>query len=752
MPSRSPRLSIVVPLYNVEPYIADCLDSLARQTFGDFEAILVDDGSPDGSAAIARAFCARDDRFRLISQENQGLGPARNTGVRHSQGEYLTFVDSDDLVPRHAYQLMIRSLDETSSSMAAGNARRFNNTAGVRQSYVHRAAFARDRKATHVFDFPVLALDRMSWNKVYRRRFFDQFGYRFPAMRYEDYPVSIRSHLDAITVDAIAAPVYYWRERESGESITQQKFQHANLLDRVVSAEMVMDVLDKRAPELRTIVHRHFTEVDLATVVQAFGTAAEHELASLLELGRRLTRRLDPAVLKPVATFQRLEYSALQTGDVDLLQRLARFRADGGLRGGVRARRHPTLPWRYESQYPGLRDGARVPAALYRLPRHELDLRTSISAVEWNDDELVVRGTAEIHHLATDETSGLHLSMTCAATTTRLPVERFTAVDSHGENCLVGFVTRIPRTLLAEQTTTAYFTVSLRNGRVRRDGPLRVGTLQYPSGAWVGGAWIHPAKTGDGRFMLQHLPDSAELTSAEVDGDDLVLGGRLPARLADPVLHLTRSAGELEVPLRLRRGLAKTEFTARVPLESLIDEVNPDDPFLERSVLVPRISDGPTKLLMLVTGLQHAVAAPYGNRLVTVTRSPAQYFNLIEGPMRVTVDRIDAAVDGGRLTVSGPRWPGVAVDRIVWRRFLPDSDVPVDAPGRTTLTDDRWSVEIDLAGLRPAPEVPTWTLFATGGETAYAVQTDAFLLGRLPPRVGGFALRPRAGILHLETS
>ncbi|MGX6605957.1 glycosyltransferase family 2 protein [Micromonosporaceae bacterium Da 78-11] len=748
----TPRLSIVVPIYNVEPYVGDCLDSLARQTFRDFEVVLVDDGSPDGSADIARAFCARDDRFRLVSQENQGLGPARNTGVRHSQGEYLTFVDSDDLVPRHAYEIMVRSLDETSSSLAAGNARRFNNTAGVRQSYVHKIPFARDRPATHVFDFPALALDRMAWNKVYRRTFFDQFRYEFPAIRYEDYPISLRSHLDAVTVDVLSAPVYYWRERESGESITQQKFRHGNLLDRVVSAEMVLDVLDQRAPELRTLVHEHFAVVDLATVVQAFGTAAEHETAPLLELGRRLTRRLDPAVLGAVATFQRLEYNALQTGDIDLLQRLAQFRADGGLRGGVRAQRHPVLPWRYESRYPGLRDGSRVPAALYRLPRHELDLRTSVSAVGWDDDALTVRGTAEIHHLATEETSSLRLSLSCAGRTTKLAVERFTEPDSHGKSRLVGFAARIPRTLLSTLPATAqaaYVTVDLRTAGVRRRGPLLAGSLQYPTGDRVDDVWIQPARTDDGRFMLQRLTDPAELTSAEVDGPDLVLGGRLPAGSTAPALHLARSAGEVQVPLQ-RHGT--TGFTARVPLDTLVDEVNPDDPFLERTVLVPRVVDGAAKALLLVSGLRQAVGAPHGNRLVTVTRSPGQYLNLIDGPVRVTADRIDAAVDGSRLTVSGPRWPGVSYEQIRWRRFLADSDEPVDAPDRTTRTDDRWSAELDLDDLLPATDAPTWTLFAAGGPTAYAVQVDAFLLGRLPPRVGGFYLRPRSGILHLETS
>ena len=127
-----PRLSIVVPFFCVEEYIGDCLRSLARQTFEDFEVVLVDDGSPDNSAAIARDFVERDARFRIVTQENQGLGPARNTGIKQSGGEFIAFVDSDDVVPRHAYGLMIRMLDETGSSFAAGNVRRFNR-AGVRE-------------------------------------------------------------------------------------------------------------------------------------------------------------------------------------------------------------------------------------------------------------------------------------------------------------------------------------------------------------------------------------------------------------------------------------------------------------------------------------------------------------------------------------------------------------------------------------------------------------------------------------------
>src|SRR5439155_18364414 len=76
-----PPISVVVPIYNVERYLEECLDSIVAQTFGDLEVVMVDDGSTDSSAAIAQRYAARDGRFRLLSQRNGGLGKARNTGI-----------------------------------------------------------------------------------------------------------------------------------------------------------------------------------------------------------------------------------------------------------------------------------------------------------------------------------------------------------------------------------------------------------------------------------------------------------------------------------------------------------------------------------------------------------------------------------------------------------------------------------------------------------------------------------------------
>ena len=91
-------ISIIVPVYNVEPYLPRCIDSILAQTYNDLEIILVDDGSPDRSSAICDEYARMDVRVRVIHQENAGLSGARNAAIRVASGEYIGFVDSDDYI------------------------------------------------------------------------------------------------------------------------------------------------------------------------------------------------------------------------------------------------------------------------------------------------------------------------------------------------------------------------------------------------------------------------------------------------------------------------------------------------------------------------------------------------------------------------------------------------------------------------------------------------------------------------------
>ncbi|MGW6278981.1 glycosyltransferase family 2 protein [Kribbella sp. NPDC055071] len=757
----TPRLSVVVPFYNVGDYIGDCLDSIARQTWTDFEAILVDDGSPDDSAVIAKDFCTRDPRFRIVQQANAGPGPARDTGIAEATGEYLAFVDGDDLVSRYGFAALIRTLDRTGSDFAGGNARRFNNSFGVRPSWLHRLPFARARHATHVTEFPDLVLDRMLWNKVYRRTFWDEFGYTFPPIRYEDYPVALKAHLDAVTVDTIPQAVYYWRERESGESITQQKFQLGNIRDRVTSAGMVIDLVADSAPVVRRRVHEHLAQIDLLTLMSAFGSVPVDEEQHLVELSRELVDRLDNDVLAATHRYDRIQHAALRAGDVDLLRRLAAFRNDGGLRGGARAVPRPRRSWQLDYNYPGRLESA-VPERLYRLSDKALTLATSVRSVTWVDGELSITGTAEIRHLETSPSSRLGISLVIAGTSYPLSVRRYPALDLHGDTTMVGFEVRLDRSVLSLCTgAPAHFDVRMKSGRLEREGVLRgqgPGSPGWAPGAWIDDtSWIQPGPGKGGCFAIRRLVDPCRLTAVGRTADALVLHGR--SAFDVPSLFVTRPVvgGEEEIPLEIYGR----DFTARLPIQDVLAQANPDDPFGQRTTRAFRLRgpDGQQRVLLWTAG-ESAISQVARGRVVTLTRSTGGYVNLHESPVRTTATTVVAV--GNKLLVRGSE--GGEVD-FSWRRYLADSDDHLDVACSKELTDEGWSASADVDALIPVvaarvsvdplASLADWILFATKPDgRSHAVHCEPFLCSRLPltiPRGShALAVRPHAGTLHVE--
>ena len=112
MPTAHPTISIIIPVYNSEKYLRGCLDSIIDQSYRDFELILIDDGSTDGSCAICDDYAKRDERIKVIHKENAGASAARNCGIRHALGEYISFVDSDDWLSREMYSVMINEMQK----------------------------------------------------------------------------------------------------------------------------------------------------------------------------------------------------------------------------------------------------------------------------------------------------------------------------------------------------------------------------------------------------------------------------------------------------------------------------------------------------------------------------------------------------------------------------------------------------------------------------------------------------------------
>jgi len=260
----TPQISVIVPIYNVEEYLPACLDSLQAQTFGDFEVVLVDDGSPDGSRGIAEEYAARDRRIRVVTRPNGGLGAARNTGVRAARGHFLTFLDSDDELPPQALAVLHGAASTTGSEIVAGAMQRFDSLREWTPSWVpdvHRSTLLR----TTVEDHLPLLRNLYTCDKLFRRDFWVAQDLWFrEGVAYEDQPLVTQLMGRARSIDVVPDVVYRYRARDDRSSISQQTASIKDLRDRISAWRVSRDVIRAEFSEavydgwLLTLFQAHF--------------------------------------------------------------------------------------------------------------------------------------------------------------------------------------------------------------------------------------------------------------------------------------------------------------------------------------------------------------------------------------------------------------------------------------------------------------------------------------------------------------
>ncbi|MGW6209059.1 bifunctional glycosyltransferase/CDP-glycerol:glycerophosphate glycerophosphotransferase [Streptomyces sp. NPDC055089] len=395
-----PRLSVIVPFQDVETYLTECLESIARQTFSDFEVIMVDDGSTDGSTALAQEFCDNDPRFKLIRQESQGPGHARNTGLRsmHPEGEFLVFADGDDVIPEYAYELLIRTLSESGSDFVSGNVQMMNSTKKW-QSPLHKGPMQRDRKGTHITRFEALIYDRTVWNKVFRRTFWDYHFIQFPeGVLYEDSWVNMFAHFRAKKVDVITDIVYFWRRRDgaAAPSITQRHTELSNLRDRVAAVQSVSRFLAQHRS--RTFVE-HKRKYDLACLksdlmlhLKVLPDADDEYRDAFMFWAREFLEEADEGIIDELPADARVKWLLVQEGKLDALLDVIEFERKGGpLPVRRRLRRYLNYP-HLGNRKTGLDKSD------YRLDK-ELSPFSSLTGAHWNSEWLTLTGSAYVRFI-----------------------------------------------------------------------------------------------------------------------------------------------------------------------------------------------------------------------------------------------------------------------------------------------------------------------------------------------------------------
>lgn len=211
-----PEISIIVPVYNVESYLHQCIDSILAQTFSDFELILVDDGSTDQSGKICDEYAKEDGRIKVIHKKNGGLSDARNAALEGAAGKYIGFVDSDDYVDPKMYETMYEAVKHTSTDIVCcamdyfydGSSRMEGKWPDISEAILYE----RRDFIENFYPLTKEIIRASACNKLYTRRIFDQI--RFPVgKKYEDSYVRLDILDKANKVLILPDALYFYRQR-----------------------------------------------------------------------------------------------------------------------------------------------------------------------------------------------------------------------------------------------------------------------------------------------------------------------------------------------------------------------------------------------------------------------------------------------------------------------------------------------------------------------------------------------------------
>lgn len=210
-------ISVIVPVYKVEEYIQECLDSILSQSFIDFELILVDDGSPDRCGAICDEYAKRDNRIKVIHQKNGGLSAARNAGLDIAEGEYISFIDSDDIVSSNMLEHLFKSIVKHHADICLCSFLNFENISEI--GYKLNVPISEENmsglEACGNLSGPDFGTYVIACAKLYKKTLFE--GIRFPVGRtHEDTATTYKLYYKAEKVVYLQEPLYFYRQNSNG--------------------------------------------------------------------------------------------------------------------------------------------------------------------------------------------------------------------------------------------------------------------------------------------------------------------------------------------------------------------------------------------------------------------------------------------------------------------------------------------------------------------------------------------------------
>ena len=220
----APEVSVVVPVYNTEKYLDDCLKSILRQTFQNIEILCIDDGSTDGSAALLKKYASLDPRLQIITQKNAGLSCARNAGMAAARGKYIYFVDSDDFIAPETLEMLVKRMHETAADIVICNMLLYFDDTKTYAGFRDEVLYYQLKNRTFTLEeVPQIINCVAAWDRLFDRKFLAENHFAFlPKTLYEDALFTVQTVLKAKRIAVIPDHLYFYR-KNTGISITDNE-------------------------------------------------------------------------------------------------------------------------------------------------------------------------------------------------------------------------------------------------------------------------------------------------------------------------------------------------------------------------------------------------------------------------------------------------------------------------------------------------------------------------------------------------
>lgn len=269
MPVKQPMVSIIIPIFNAECYLRECLDSVCQQSMRDIEIICVDDASPDQSLSIVTEYAKREPRIKVLrGEENRGPGHARNRGLDAAEGEYIAFVDNDDWIKLNLCEVAYSAAKENHADILVFRMTDYLEETGIfEESLTIAQRYPIAEKESFCFlDSPwLMKLHFSACSRLFRAAFLKEEGIRFPeGIHYEDHPFFFETLLCARRVSILDVPLYYYRKHHSSVIHDDMKmfdiFRAYELSDRYIDKALPDRFLRRIYLQEKFLVLKSLTE------------------------------------------------------------------------------------------------------------------------------------------------------------------------------------------------------------------------------------------------------------------------------------------------------------------------------------------------------------------------------------------------------------------------------------------------------------------------------------------------------------